>query len=287
MRKMRAGLFFLLLLHGAASAMTKKSINIWAHTPQLPGTRVMMEVTIPDKPNGTALIICPGGSYHHLGVFNEGRSTAKWFSSRHVATFLLCYRTAQDNYHYPAMMQDVQRAFQLVREHADDYGVDTAKVGIIGFSAGGHLAVWAGALGGKKDELAGMGIQTNVSLRPNFVIPVYPVVSMQDDIAHQWSRRSLLGRAPSQEQKDAFSMEMQIPADMPPTYLVACKDDPVVPFENSVRLYEALQSARVDSSFAVYEKGGHGFGMQTYKIPSRKYHWDEQLAAWLEERGFL
>ncbi len=287
MKRLFLAAAILFFLHIAAFAVSRTSVNIWANTPQLPGTRVMLEVTVPDEPNGTAVIICPGGSYHHLGVFNEGRTTAKWFSSRHASTFLLCYRTAQDNYHYPAMMQDIQRAIQLVREHAGEYGVDASKIGVIGFSAGGHLALWSGAIGGSVDELAKLGIETDVSLRPDFVIPVYPVVSMQDDIGHKWSRKSLLGRSPSQQQKDSFSMELQIPVDMPPTYLVACKDDRVVCYENSVRLYEALQAHHVDSSFASYDKGGHGFGMQTNKVLFREYHWAEQLALWLEARGFL
>lgn len=267
-------------------AVQNKTVNIWAKTKEMPGTRVIMEVTIPDNPCGTAVIICPGGSYHHLGVYNEGHTTAKWFNSHGATTFVLRYRVAQNNYHYPAMMQDIQRAIQLIRMNAAEYKIDPSKVGIIGFSAGGHLVTWAGAFADRVNELEKIGIHTTVSLRPDFVIPVYPVVTMQEDIGHKWSRKSLLGKNPTQEQKDLFSMEMQIPSTMPPVYLVACHDDPVVIFENSVRLYAALQEKGVNCTFAQYEWGGHGFGMMNNKF-MQEFHWNEPLYQWLKELNFL
>ncbi len=250
------------------------------------GNRVLMEASIPDKPNGTAVIICPGGSYHHLGVSNEGHTTARWFNKEGAATFVLRYRVAWNNYHYPAMMQDVQRAIQIVRQRADEFGIDKNKVGLIGFSAGGHLVTWAGAFANRTNELAKIGLTVNESLRPDFVIPVYPVVTMQDDIGHKWSRKSLIGVNPPQETKDLFSMEMQIPADMPPVYLVACHDDPVVIYENSERLYAALLKKNIPCTFAQYEWGGHGFGMVDNKF-MKTFHWNEPLRDWLKEKGFL
>lgn len=142
----------------------------------------------------TAVIVCPGGSYHHLGLKSEGNSTATWFSQNGVTAFVLKYRTAESLYHYPAMLQDIQRAIQLVRENADQWDIDPSKVGVIGFSAGGHLVTMAGEFWQTHDEIAKLGLDCKVSLRPDFVIPVYPVVSMQDDIAHRWSRNSLLGK---------------------------------------------------------------------------------------------
>ena len=265
---------------------TEKTVNIWAKTKQMAGTRVIMEVTVPDNPCGTAVIICPGGSYHHLGVSNEGHTTARWFSSLGATTFVLRYRVAWDNYHYPAMMQDIQRTIQLVRENAAEYKIDPSKVGVIGFSAGGHLVTWTGAFAERTDELEKIGITAGVSLRPDFVIPVYPVVTMQDDICHKWSRKSLLGKNPSQEQKNLFSMEMQIPETMPPVYLVACRDDPVVIYENSERLYAALKEKGITCEFARYEWGGHGFGMTDCKF-MQTFHWNEGLHDWLKSLGFL
>ena len=189
----------------------------------------------------TAVIVCPGGSYHHLGLKGEGNTTATWFAQNGVTAFVLKYRTAESLYHHPAMLQDIQRAIQLVRENAKEWDIDPSKVGIIGFSAGGHLVTMAGEFWQTHNEIAKLGLECEVSLRPDFVIPVYPVVTMQDDISHKWSRNSLLGRGAknqTQERKDEFSMELNVPADMPPTYVVVCDDDPVVIPENSLRLYQ-------------------------------------------------
>ncbi|MBQ1592063.1 MAG: alpha/beta hydrolase, partial [Treponema sp.] len=137
-RKICTFIFMLFLLN---SIWCKKySVYIWSGIKSMRGERVLMEVNVPENPNGTAVIICPGGSYHHLGIFNEGRTSAKWFNSNGVTTCLLWYRVAKNNYHYPAQMQDIQRAIQLVRENPYFYKAN--KVGVIGFSAGGHLAAW-------------------------------------------------------------------------------------------------------------------------------------------------
>lgn len=240
----------------------------------------------PEKNTGTAVIICPGGSYHHLGIFSEGYTTAKWFSSLGVTAFNLQYRVSQAGYHHPAMLQDIQRAIQYVREHAAEYGINPAKIGAIGYSAGGHLVTMAGAFASTDNELEKIGIHTNVSLRPDFVIPVYPVVSMRDDIANKWSRKSLLGKNMSEERKSMFSMEKQIPDNMPPTYVVACRDDPTVQFVNSQLLYQALLDKKIPCRFAQYDKGGHGFGMKN-NVFMKKEHWNEALKAWLIETGFL
>ncbi len=237
----------------------------------------------------SAVIVCPGGSYHHLGLKTEGNSTAKWFSENGVTAFMLKYRTAESTYHYPAMLQDIQRAIQLVRENADEYGIDPAKVGLIGFSAGGHLVTMAGEFFESHDELAKLGIEHDVSLRPDFVIPVYPVVSMQDDIAHRWSRKSLLGsgkKQQSQERKDEFSMELNVPDNMPPTYVVVCDDDPVVIPENALRLYAALQEKNIPCRLAQYPWGGHGFGMMNNAF-MQEFHWNDALREWLIELGMM
>ena len=237
----------------------------------------------------SAVIVCPGGSYHHLGLKGEGNTTASWFSENGVTAFVLKYRTAESLYHHPAMLQDIQRAIQIVRENADQWDIDPNKVGVIGFSAGGHLVTMAGEFWQTHDEIAKLGLDCQVSLRPDFVIPVYPVVTMQDDIAHRWSRNSLLGKGTknqTQERKNEFSMEMNVPADMPPTYVVVCKDDPVVIYENSFRLYDALQAAGIPSRLAVYEWGGHGFGMKDNDF-MKEFHWNQALKEWLVGLGFM
>ena len=237
----------------------------------------------------TAVIVCPGGSYHHLGLKSEGNTTATWFAENGVTAFVLKYRTAESLYHNPAMLQDIQRAIQLIRENAEEYDINPDKVGVIGFSAGGHLVTMAGEFFETHNEIEKLGIQTNVSLRPDFTVPVYPVVTMQDDIAHRWSRNSLLGHGKknqTQARKDEFSMEMNVPDNMPPTYVVVCKDDPVVIYENSFRLYDALQAKNIPSRLAVYDWGGHGFGMKDNAF-MKEFHWNESLKEWLVELGFM
>lgn len=239
------------------------------------------------KNTGTAVIICPGGSYHHLGLYNEGYCSAKWFAENGVTAFMLKYRTNQSFYTEPAMLQDIQRAIQLVRENAEEYGIDPNKVGAIGYSAGGHLVTMAGEFFESHNELEKIGIKTNVSLRPDFCMPIYPVVTMQDDIAHKWSRRSLLGFNQTQQRKDEFSMELNVPDNMPPTYVLVCKDDPVVIPENSLRLYAALEEKNIPNChLSVYEWGKHGFGMQNGDF-MKEFHWNEDLKQWLIKIGMM
>ncbi|MCH5295969.1 MAG: alpha/beta hydrolase [Treponema sp.] len=251
----------------------------------------------------TAVIICPGGSYHHLGMSHEGFSSAEWFKDQGIVPFVLQYRVAYNEHHFPAMLEDIQMAIKYVRENAGRFGIDKRRVGAIGYSAGGHLVTMAAEFGETRNELHKLGVETSESLRPDFVMPIYPVVSMQDDVGHRWSRKSLLGHqyknaekgfSPlnpfghkySQQMKDEFSMELNVPEDMVPVYLLACRDDPVVMFENSVRLDEALSAKAIPHRFVVYDEGGHGFGMKNGEF-MRRTHWNEDLRAWLIEQNFL
>ncbi|MBQ0039632.1 MAG: alpha/beta hydrolase [Treponema sp.] len=230
-----------------------------------------------------AVVICPGGSYHHLGMPHEGFASAKWFANNGIVPFVLQYRVAYNCHHHPEMLEDIEMAIKYIRENSKQYGIDPGKVGAIGYSAGGHLVTMAGVYGGKRNELEKLGVHSTVSLRPDFVMPIYPVVSMQDDIAHRWSRRSLLGHGKyTQQLKDEYSMELVVPADMVPTYVLACKDDPVVLFENSVRLAKALEEKNIVHRFSVHEKGGHGFGMKDGWF-MQETRWNEDLRKWLEE----
>ncbi len=258
------------------------------------------------KSKRPAVIICPGGSYHHLDMLFEGYSTARWFASHGVHAFVLRYRVAYNCHHYPDQLEDVQMAIHYIRQHADEFNIDKNKIGAIGFSAGGHLVTMAGEFS-SRDEISKLGINVTESLRPDFIMPIYPVVSMQDDIAHKWSRRSLLGHrwkspdavrgwsplnfwghAYSQELKDSFSMENpdNIPEDMPPVFILACNDDPVVLYENSVRLDKALSEKGVEHVFVHYPEGGHGFGMREKSKIIKETHWnDRDLLPWLEKIG--
>ena len=241
----------------------------------------------PDGTRKAAVVICPGGCYHHLGMPHEGFASAQWFASIGAVPFVLQYRVAYNCHHHPEMLEDIEMAIKYIRENALTYGIDVEKIGAIGYSAGGHLVTMAGVYGGTRNELEKLGVKTEVSLRPDFVMPIYPVVTMQDDICHRWSRRSLLGhREYTQELKDEYSMEMNIPSDMIPTYVLACRDDPVVIFENSVRLEKALAEKNIPHRFAVYEKGGHGFGMKNGWF-MKEYHWNEDLKNWLREINMI
>lgn len=266
------------------------TIYLWRDIPKMKRQQSVMFMHKPVenvKNTKTAVIICPGGSYHHLGLYNEGYCSAKWFSQNGITAFTLKYRTNESLYKHPAMLEDIQRAIQIIRENADEYGIDPEKIGAIGYSAGGHLVTMASVFGDELNELEKLGITSEVSLRPNFCMPIYPVVSMQDDIGHKWSRKSLLGRKPTQEQKDNFSMELNIPEDMIPTYIVVAKDDPVVIPENSFRLYDALTEKNIPHcKMQVYEWGKHGFGMADTQF-MREFHWNEELKLWLAEIGMM
>jgi acetyl esterase/lipase len=269
-----------------------QTIYIWR---DVEGMKKEPSVMFVHKPktenNGACVIVCPGGSYHHLDLYAEGHTTAEWFAEQGFTSFMLKYRTNQSLYNAPAMLEDLQRAIQIVRENADEFGVDPNRLGVIGFSAGGHLVAMAGEFFETHNELKKLGIETDVSLRPDFVVPVYPVVSMQDDIAHRWSRNSLLGYAPrnkTQERKDEFSLELQVPDNMPPTYVVVAEDDPVVIPENAKRLYAALEAKNIPNCrIAIYEWGKHGFGMKPDTAFMKTFHWNEALKDWLIEIGII
>ena len=263
-----------------------KTIYLWRNVKGMEKQPSVMYMHEPkENKTKTAVIVCPGGSYHHLGLYNEGYCSAKWFSENGITAFMLKYRTNESLYNHPAMLEDIQRAIQIVRENADEYGIDASKVGVIGYSAGGHLVTMAGEFGERFNELEKLGIETAVSLRPDFVMPIYPVVSMQDDISHKWSRRSLLGKNQTQERKDLFSMELQVPDNMPPTYIVVCKDDNVVDYNNSLRLYDALLAKNIQNcELHVYEWGKHGFGMLNGPF-MKEFKWNEPLLEWIKKIG--
>lgn len=268
-----------------ADAGASQKIKIWKGI-NVKGAAISYMVPYFADKDGSAkpaVIVCPGGSYHHLGMGHEGHKVAQWFQSQGINAFVLRYRVSGDGFNHPAMLEDIQRSIQIVRENAGEWNVDVNKVGAIGFSAGGHLVVMAGAFGDSVNELEKLGIKTKVSLKPDFVMPIYPVVTMEYDIGHAWSRKSLIGKNPSQELIDRFSMEKQMTSKMCPVFLLCNKDDRTVIYENSVRLSRALEKAGVQHIFILNEKGDHGFGMGNNKFV-QETHWnDEWLLPWLKE----
>ncbi|MCR5723501.1 MAG: alpha/beta hydrolase [Treponema sp.] len=288
-RVKKSVLFIILLTAACMYVQARERIYLWRGVPGME-TQVRDTVLYPQVVQGkegkptAAVIICPGGSYHHLGMSHEGFASADWFNSIGVSAFVLRYRVAYNAHHYPAQLEDIQMAIHYIRTHAAEYGVDATRIGAIGYSAGGHLVTMAGVYG-KRDTLSPRGVSVTESLAPDFVMPIYPVVSMQEDIGHKWSRKSLLGRHRNdQSWRDEFSMELQVPADMPPVFLLACKDDPVVIYENSVRLDAALTAKGVSHVFYTHETGGHGFGMKKTSDIMLSSHWnDTELLPWLKQ----
>lgn len=268
-----------------ADGTAAKKIKIWKDV-KIKGSSIswVQPYFADEKINSkAAVIVCPGGSYHHLGMGHEGHKVARWFQSRGVNAFVLRYRVSGDGFSHPAMLEDIQRTIQIIRENSDEWNIDKNQVGAIGFSAGGHLVLMAGAFGDKVNELEKLGINTDESLKPDFVMPIYPVVTMEYDIGHAWSRKSLIGKNPSQELIDRFSMEKQITSKMCPVFLLCNKDDRTVIYENSVRLNRALENAGIQHVFILNEKGDHGFGMGNNKFV-QETHWnDEWLLPWLKE----
>lgn len=265
-------------------AFSQSKIRVWEGVESMKKAKknILIYPASPDNNNGGAVIICPGGSYHHLGVPHEGRRTAEWFNSQGFSAFVLCYRTSYNRVHHPAMIQDFQRCMQFVKENADEYGIDTTKVGAIGYSAGGHLVTMSGAFG-KENFLKEIGIKTEVGLRPDWIAAIYPVVSMQDSIAHTRSRKNLIGKDNlTKKNIDKFSMEMQIPDDMPPIYIQASIDDNVVDYRNSVALNKSLTDKNINHKFVLFETGGHGYGMKDCKF-TRESKWQDVLLQWLKD----
>ena len=236
-----------------------------------------------DKANGAAVIIFPGGGYRINAISHEGTDVAKKLNEWGVTAFVLKYRipndaTMQDKEIGP--LQDAQRAIQIVRERAAEWNINPQRIGIMGFSAGGHLASTAGTHFNKEFILNG----NKTSLRPSFIILGYPVISFQSDITHTGSKDNLLGKNPTQEKVDYYSNELQVTADTPPTFLFHASDDQTVKVENSVRFYQALVKHNVAAEIHIYQSGGHGFGMNN-KTTSDS--WVDRLKNWMEANSWL
>lgn len=229
-----------------------------------------------------AVIICPGGSYHHLGMKHEGYQVARWFAQQGIVAFVLRYRVSSHGAHNPDMIQDLQLSIALLKQYADVWHIDTTRIGAIGFSAGGHLVAHA-AITKENFIQKEVPTSTKYSLRPNFVMPIYPVVSMEDSIAHVRSRKNLLTKNYTKEDIHKFSLEQNIPDDMPPTFILACTDDDVVDIRNSRALFSALPKKIIyECKYTEIPVGGHGFGMFKTKSEQTKDWADKLLKNWLE-----
>lgn len=235
-----------------------------------------------DHPNGTAVIICPGGGYVHLSTAREGEQYATWLSTLGVTSFVLKYRMQE--FGHPAPLQDVLRAVRIVRSRAAEFGIRPDRIGVMGSSAGGHLAASAGTLFDHPAGRTGAALDS-VNARPDFLILMYPVITMQDPAAHAGSRKALLGANPTGEMLTLMSLEKQVSAATPPTLLIHTQADASVPVENSILFYQALTKAHVPAEMYLFEHGGHGMGMRDGLGTSSL--WPRRAEEWLRDRGLL
>jgi acetyl esterase/lipase len=237
----------------------------------------------PARANGGGVIICPGGGYVHEAFTHEGTEVAKAFNDIGYTAFVLRYRLPSDSVQVNKMiapLQDAQRALQLVREQAATWKLDVNKIGIAGFSAGGHLAASAST----HYDTALIDNSRHTDLRPSFSILIYPVISLLDSLKHGGSRTNLLGKEPNPQWEQFFSNELHVQTGMPPVFLVHAQDDKTVKVENSLVFYTALTRQKVPAEMHLYPHGGHGFGLVN---PTTDDRWFDRVVNWLKAGKFL
>jgi len=233
--------------------------------------------------SGAAVVVCPGGGYRAVAADHEGKQVAEWLNSLGVSAFVLQYRLGP-RYKHPAPLQDAQRALRIVRARSGEWGVDPARIGILGFSAGGHLASSAATHFDDGDPVSGDPVE-RASSRPDFAVLCYPVITLSTVATHSGSRRHLLGEEPDPALVWKMSSELQVTPRTPPTFLFHTDDDPVVPVMNSVLFFEALKKAGVPAEMHLFAHGRHGVGLAPENPVLSQ--WPGLCAQWMEGRGLL
>lgn len=257
---------------------------LWPAMSNDPDTPTLATYTPKGRKVPTGVVICPGGGYRNLAMDHEGDQFAQWFNSLGITAFVLKYRLGP-KYHHPVEMGDVQRAIRVARSNAQRLGISPDRIGVIGFSAGGHLASTAATHfdSGKMDAA---DAPDRASSRPDFAILVYPVITFTvEQYVHKGSRTNLLGENPDPALVKLLSNELQVTPQTPPTFLVHSNEDTGVPPENSVLFYLALRKANVPAELHIYEKGPHGFGLGW--ADATLSTWPSRLADWMRGRGLL
>ncbi len=276
---------------GAASMPTEELVE----RPRVNGLRdrIVRSVATPHltifraaRPVGTGILIAPGGGYSHVVIDKEGFEMARWLAARGCTVAVMRYRLPGDGWRAGAQapLQDAQRALRLLRANARSLDIDPARLGVIGFSAGGHVA---GSLAFKFAEAAYSVVDAIdiASARPDFAALIYPVISMHADIAHVGSRQRLLGPKPAAADITRYSLEQQVPSDAPPTFLLHAADDTSVPLANALRVHQALLAARVPVELHAFAEGGHGFGLRA--IAGKPVElWPRLALHWIARAGF-
>ncbi|WP_435357960.1 alpha/beta hydrolase [Emticicia sp. SJ17W-69] len=242
-------------------------------------TSPTLEYIKPERPNGTAIIVIAGGGYGVIVYNGEGISVAKALAEKGITAFVLKYRLPSDEIMLDKKigpLQDVQQSIKYVRENAEKYGIDKNKIGVMGFSAGGHLASTAAT----HFEKTLIDNQQNTNLRPDFQILIYPVISMQDALTHGGSRDNLLGKNPSKEDKDLYSNDLQVKANTPMAWITHAADDKLVDVDNSISYFENLRKNKVEVEMHIFPKGDHGFIF-------RHKGWMNPLFDWMERNSLI
>lgn len=240
----------------------------------------------PEKPNGAAMLIIPGGGYQRVVVGKEGYDIAQWLAGVGVTVYVLLYRLPADGWAAgpDAPLQDAQRAIRVIRSQAGRYGFDANRVGVMGFSAGGHLAAMAATRYGKQTYQP-VDAADQLSARPDIAALGYPVITMKPGLTHGGSARQMLGESPSEASIAAFSAETGVPADVPPTFITHAADDGAVPVENALLMYAALRAQKAKVAMHLFEAGGHGFGLRSAKAAPVSA-WPDLFIEWSRTHGF-
>jgi acetyl esterase/lipase len=231
---------------------------------------------------GKAMVICPGGGYAGLAYDWEGTAIAKWLNSKGINAFVLKYRLPKSNSIFlepKVPLQDAQRAIRLIRHHSEKWNVLKNQIGIMGFSAGGHLASTLGSHYNDGENSLTSTIDS-LSARPDFMVLIYPLITMQASYTHIGSRNNLLGENPKQELIDFYSNELHVNKNTPPTFIVHATDDKIVSEMNSILFYRALKKEEIYSEMHIYPKGGHGFALAIGK--GHLQTWTDRFSEWIE-----
>lgn len=241
----------------------------------------------PKKPDGSALLIAPGGGYKRVVIDKEGFEAARRFNEAGVTCFVLLYRLPMDGWADGAdvPLQDTQRAMRIIRANAQRFAIDPAKTGVLGFSAGGHVAASLATRNAAK-VYAAVDAQDSADAKPTFAALMYPVITMYPQHAHPGSRQYLLGDLPSEAQMAAYSCEKLVDPNTPPTFLTAAQDDKEVPLDNTLEMFASLRAAHVPTEMHIFEEGGHGFGLRKAQgLPAAL--WPDLLLHWMARRGYV
>ena len=277
--------FVIIIVLNMLLMVANAQINIWE------GTSVHKHVELTpyiyqshNNTSNVTIVVCPGGSYFWHDIETEGHDVGRWLQKNGINAFVLNYRTAYvpafiSHYRlifrgnrYPDPQDDLRQAIHYIKTHAKEYSVDSTKIGVMGFSAGGHLAMSAAELFIKQD-------------RPAFVVAIYPVVTMVESCVHKRSRRGLLGesRIRNKVLREKLSLERHVPSDCPPVFLVNCKDDPIVDYRNSELLDSALTVKNINHQYVQFNTGGHGFGVSEQKGSAECRQWKSMFLEWIEK----